>query len=240
MLNQEEEAKIQEMKDKCRELSVPPPPDILIGLQVHDKNGILVFDDVQRGHSWTRNFYNMMFGMIAGARGNNTSSFGAGYMSGKNTAGSIYAAYNYSSSYQNAYSSGYFNSSTSSSYGIVVGSGDTAFDKDQNALASIINHGSNTGQLFYHASPSYTTSNIPTYTSSPKAWQQQHLRVFNNNSGGSITVKETALYVNAYLFSGSPINIMVERSILDPTVPVANGAQLTVTYTISMDYSSID
>ena len=61
MLDQKEESKYKELKDKCRELHVPVPPEIHIGLQVHDKEGNLILDDLQRGHSWNRNFYNLIF-----------------------------------------------------------------------------------------------------------------------------------------------------------------------------------
>jgi hypothetical protein len=60
----------------------------------------------------------------------------------------------------------------------------------------------------------------------------------NNNSGGSITVKEVGL-----MYVGNTYNNdyhLVERSVLSPTVAVANAAQLTVTYEISMDFSAID
>lgn len=45
MLDPQEEAKFAELKDKCRELKVPAPPEIMIGLQVHE-GGVLTFDDI--------------------------------------------------------------------------------------------------------------------------------------------------------------------------------------------------
>lgn len=241
MLNQEEEAKISELKDKCRELRVPPPPDILIGLRVHDKNGVLVFDDVQRGHSWTRNFYNYMFGTMSGSGGSSTASFGAGYMSGKRIASNVHGdpgAVPAQYSYQNY---GWANVQVGTSLGgIVVGTGDTAFAKDQYTLAALIEHGNSSGQMYYQAMAWPSASNLPSYTSGTKTWERQHARVINNNSGGSITVKEVGVYWYGYLFATSAQTFLIERSVLDPTVTVANGGQLTVTYTISMDFSAID
>ena len=46
MLNPIEEAKFAELKERCRELGVPAPPEVFIGVQVHDKNGVLIFDGV--------------------------------------------------------------------------------------------------------------------------------------------------------------------------------------------------
>jgi hypothetical protein len=58
----------------------------------------------------------------------------------------------------------------------------------------------------------------------------------NNNSGGNITVKEIGLCPNG----GWGDFFLLERSLLSPTVTVPNGAQLTATYEIIMDFSSID
>jgi hypothetical protein len=60
--------------------------------------------------------------------------------------------------------------------------------------------------------------------------------VLGNNSGSSITVKEAGLNSNA-----SNMGLYLwERSVLNPTVPVPNGAQFTVTYNVIMDFSAID
>lgn len=242
-LDPEEEKKFAELRDKCRELKVMPPPEIKIGIQVHDKDGNLTYEDIQRGHSWNRNFYNLMFAAATLCPGSGSNNFGAGYMSGKSPAGvNTYGAGN---------SAGYFcslgggagvtgtsfvNPTTTNSYGIVVGTGDTAFDKDQYALASIIASGNSSGQLAYNA----MAANTIAYTAGSKTWKATSSRIFNNNSGGSISVKETGLYFyGSYFASGYSYN-MIERSVLSPTVAVANGAQLTVTYEISMDFSDID
>jgi hypothetical protein len=58
----------------------------------------------------------------------------------------------------------------------------------------------------------------------------------------SITVKEVGLAGVVAMFTSAQTNdyMLMERSVLSPTVPVPNGAQLTVTYSISMDFSAID
>lgn len=226
MLNLKEEARFAELKYKCRELKVMAPPDVFITLKVRDKNGVLVFDDTQRGHSWTRNFYNI-FHTFPASFTPTGSTYGAGYLSSKQTGGTVT---NPTLSGAAVHMKGLVNNAA---YGIVAGTGNTAFSVEQNALAAIVGHGSGTGQLVYAAD----ATPAAVYTSGTKSWVATLSRVLNNNSGGSITIKETGLYGRE---SSASTNFMLERSVLDPTVDVANGAQLKVTYEISMDFSAID
>ena len=227
MLNIKEEANFANLKDKCRELNVPAPMDIFIGLQVHDHNGVLVFDDLQRGHSWNRNWYNWL--LFAPCYFTNTQSlFGAGCASIKKISGIIAGTF-FTLNSMGA-SLGVVNDST---YGILVGTGNTAFSAEQHAMAALVGNGSGSGQLSYQASPATTA----TYdsTSGAEKWTCAQSRVFNNNSGASIVIKETGI---ASLSNSAPY--LIERSVLAPEVTVPNGAQLTVTYNFSMDFSAID
>jgi hypothetical protein len=224
MLDPKEEKRFADLKAMCRELKVPAPPEIMIGLQVHDKNGILTFDDVQRGHSWTRNFYNMLYLSFTYC-GSGSSTFGAGYLGNKEYTGTIR---NFTTG---AILPNYAESTDTR--GLLIGTGDTAFSTDHYILATKIAHGNGSGQMAY-SSQSYANA----YTALTKTWKRTISRIYNNNSGGSITVKECGLYVYTSLGDVGPY--LYERSVLSPTVAVANGAQLTVTYEISMDFSAID
>jgi len=219
MLDPREEAKFDELKGMFRDLKLPPPPEIFIGLQVH-KDGELIFDDKQRGHSWTRNFYNYKC-LIGTNAGYTNVNFGTGYLSGKNNEGSVIS---YLRNIE-ALTTG----SVATTYGIVVGTSDTAFNVEQYALGALIAHGTGAGQLTYQASG----FNSKAYAL--KVWTATSKRIFNNNSGGDITVKEIGLYSAYYSLA-----YLTERSVLSPTVLVPDGAQLTATYEISMDFSSID
>lgn len=236
MLDPKEEARFAELRAICRELKVPAPPEIMIGLKVHEGGG-LTFDDVQRGHSWTRNYWNLMFCSGSDAPGDGGGSFGAGYMSAKDVSGNVAATAGYTCVRSSGLilGGGFHPNTSVATSGIVVGTGDTAFSINQNALAAQIAHGNGAGNF------SHTAMNDPTlsYDAGSKTWTIVASRIFNNNSGGSITVKETGLYTDFYCFNSSAKK-MIERSVLDPTVAVANGAQLTVTYEISMDFSAID
>jgi hypothetical protein len=223
MLDVIEEAKREELKAKCREMKVLPPTDIFIGLQVHDK-GKLIFDDVQRGHSWTRNYWNAIFAYVSNCSIVD-SSFGAGYISCKNPAG----AFTYQANtllIQGLIMAG----SANITNGIVVGTGTSAFDVEQYALDALIGSGNSAGKLYYNASAVSST------TYAAKAWTIVGSRIFNNNSGGSIVVAETGLYSA----QGWSIYWLFERSVLGAAVTVPDAAQLTVTYTIVDDFSAID
>lgn len=220
MLDQKEEAKFDELKGMFRDLKLPPPPEIFIGLQVH-KDGELIFDDKQRGHSWTRNFYNYKCLMGTNASITN-ASFGAGYMSGKRYDGVMDTYIQYISGQVTT-------GVLAITHGIVAGTSDTAFNIEQYALGALIAHGTGSGQLVYQA------SGFVSKAYALKVWTATSNRIFNNNSGGDIVVKEVGLYPQ---YGGS--RYLFERSVLSPAVTVPNGAQLTVTYEISMDFSSID
>jgi electron transfer flavoprotein alpha subunit len=70
--------------------------------------------------------------------------------------------------------------------GIVVGTSDTAFGIDQYALQAEIESGSSAGEFAYTA----MAVGVATYTSTTDTWKITHTRIYNNNSGGSITVKD--------------------------------------------------
>jgi hypothetical protein len=234
MLNPIEEKKFEDLKALFRELKVPAPPEIMIGLKVHDRNSVLIFDDVQRGHSWTRNFWNFMFSATIDAPGDSSGLFGAGYMSGKTTGGTIRSSGVVAQRAGNA-AVGYGITDNTTAFGIMVGTGDTAFSIDNFVLVTPIASGNSGSKLYYQAQ----VAPVVAYTAGTKTWKTTHHRIFNNNSGGSITVKEVGLYWSGNLFWSAVVNLF-ERSVLSPTVAVPNGAQLTVTYQISMDFSAID
>jgi hypothetical protein len=236
MLNPIEEDKFRKMRDMCRELKMPSPPEVFIGLKVHDKNGVLVLDDIERGHSWTRNFYNMLYAMASYSPSSNSNNFGAGYMSGKTTAGTV----EYTTSYTPAGVQTQANIGPiwgiagDATKGIVLGTGDTAFSVEQFALVTPIANGNAANQLLYGA----MDAGIDSYAS--KIWTHTRARIFNNNSGGTITVKETGLYLAFAMWTNSAGYHMFERTVLGSPVSVVYGGQLTVTYQITMDFSAID
>lgn len=225
MLDPKEEARYADLRDKARELKVPLPPDIFIKLQVHDKNGILIFNDKQRGHSWVRNFYNA-FANYFGVPATDTSTLGAGHINWYSIYwGSLYA--NQSGMVWPTAVGGI----GAANAGIVVGTSDAAFSLNHTALQALIGNGNSSGLLAYQAQNAFTG----VYDAGVKKWSALTSRIFNNNSGGSITIKEVGIYGYMSNHYG-----LAERSVLSPTVPVPNGAQLTVSYQFDIDFSAID
>ena len=235
MLDPKEEAKFARLRSLCQELKMPCPPEIHIGLQVHDQKNILTYEDIQRGHSWTRNFYNFCLGFPIDVIGSGDTTFGASKRSGKSTNGSIVGSANstVSRGSNTLYGNGLHENSASGSFGIKVGTGSTAFSVENFALATVIAPGNAASQLAHQPMV------YPIVSYADKVWTNVISRIFNNNSGGEITVREIALYSSVHIFGGSG-TFMMERSVLETPVLIANGAQLTVSYTLTMDFSAID
>jgi hypothetical protein len=104
-------------------------------------------------------------------------------------------------------------------YGIVVGSSDTPVTRDDYKLASQILHGSGTGQLMYGA------MSFDAPTAYGTGYLFRAMRVFTNNSGADVTVKEIGLYVN---FGG--YYFCIARDVLTTPVTIPNGYSWTVRY----------
>ena len=223
--------KMQTLLKLGRELGIPIPI-AYVGYRVTDKKGRILSNQYGPGHSWTRNYYNFIFGSGSDGHGDGGSTFGAGLMSGKATPGNIYANVIYSANRASYAILGYGfnNNTTTNDYGIVVGTDETAFGFDQHALGALIASGNAAGQLAYQAQ----LSPVLAYTAGTKTWKTTNSRLFNNNSGALITVKESALYWRGSIFSGAVQSYMFERNVPETPVDVAIGAQLTVTYEISM------
>ena len=247
-LNQEEEAKFRKLKKDCLRLGVPAPPEIFINCEVVDKNGVLILQDRQRGHSWTRNWYNAL---LSGCTGVATTgaTFGAGHISGRQTSGIVRGDANHGAgcsghlNYWNANGFIYKVNAGSAVNGIVVGTNDGAFSAEAYELGALIAHGESAGQFYYFA------QDLPTSdydaTADNEKWTITHTRKMSNNSGAAIVVAEVGLIwrggnMYARRFSNNNDSFLDERSVLNPTVNVPDAAQLTVTYEIVMDFSAID
>jgi hypothetical protein len=106
-----------------------------------------------------------------------------------------------------------------STFGIVVGSSDTPVTRDDYKLGSQIAHGSGTGQLMYGA----MSHDTPTPYST--GYLIRSMRVFTNNSGADITVKEIGVYCNSFGY----YNCLI-RDVLTTPVTIPNGYSWTVRY----------
>ncbi len=233
-----EDAQWAELKDNCKELGVPAPPEIHINFEVKDKDGNVIFVDRQRGHSWTRNFYNYLFGICTGSYKSGTT-FEAGALTGKRTNATIESITNYSCGNNNNQNAGLISNAAANTWGIVVGTDATAFSAEHHSLQTVVASGNSAGQLAYSTMVGQPSVYDP--SAGAEKWTGHLVRVFNNNSGGSIVLAEVGIYFYGGLYTNGTTNsYLIERSVLSPTVTVPDSAQLTITYEISMSFAAID
>ena len=211
---------------KLKTLSMPT-------LHIHtrvEKNGIILSDKHQVGHSWVRNAYNVYnLQMLDSAP---TTYLFVRYTSGTfSTATTVPRRYDYSG----FSGGGYYCTTNTEEYGVIIGTGTTAFDLDDFRLDEVITSGNTTGKLYYQAQVAPVTA----YSGDPDFTQNiLNKRVFNNNSGATITVNEVGL---VFKDAGYPYHILMSRDVLDTPSVVLNGAQLTVTVSITTkDFATID
>ena len=224
----EKYARLQKMG---RLLQLPTP---LAVLEIRVKNpnqaerGILKISD-----SWVRNQY--VWQQQSMALANFTSgTFGSGLHSVKNTAGAIKSANCHTFWYSPETYVGYYAAANVATRGIVIGTGITAESLDSYALTTPIATGTGAGQMSYNACGVTKTWSSPTWTA---AW----VRIINNNSGGTITVNEVAMYiylVDRFVWAyGNYYNtIMTNRDKLSSGEAILDAGQLTVTYNIVITF----
>lgn len=108
-------------------------------------------------------------------------------------------------------------------YGIVIGTDNTVVDITDTKLVAQIMHGSGAGQMIHNAVATDTIITISDPDATFDAW-----RNFNNNSGASITVRETGMYCGFY--AAGSFNFCIVRDV--PTqIVVPDGGGCYVKYT---------
>lgn len=123
--------------------------------------------------------------------------------------------------------------------GIVIGTGSTAVSQGDYFLATVIAHGSASGQMIYYGGliQNYTIAGDGSYHSF------DIVKTIENNSGGTITVGEIALIGgagNGVTLSDSSTNeipiylFMMSRNVLTTPVDVLTTKILKVTYTVKI------
>jgi hypothetical protein len=227
LITQKELDTLEQIDRDCISMHVCPPPKTFLNFKVTDAKGNEIFELIMKSNSWVRNAYNIMAMQIMGLNSNaGGTTYGAGKMGIKFTNGNTYATGN------SVYANGtqYIASIGIDTRGIVVGTGTIDEDFEAYSLNSKISNGTSIGNL------SYVNETTPTlsYDSTNNKITATLSRFFNNNSGGLITINETALYFVSDAISGS--SSMVSRDKLSIPVPVPNTSQLCVTYTMEMTY----
>ncbi len=234
-MKSEDEKLYEELRRLGQRLHIPIP-EAFWEIEVRDGEGRVTQCFKQRSHSWVRNAFNMMFCYLAG-KDLNQSSFGAGYLSVKDTTNTV----RYGSGpvclgqgiSADTTSWGYRGPAGNDSYGILVGSGTNPESFEDYALQFKIANGTGAGQLTYVESEIH----VVTWTPGLLTMKNELARYFNNNSGGDVNVNEVALALHGYQpGSGVPYNFATARDKLASTVTVPNTGQLKVTYTVQLTY----
>jgi len=223
-------AKLDQIDRNCIAMHVPTPPKTFINMQVHDKEGNLTLDYSMPSRSWVRNAYNRLASQMLELDGatvtGSATAYEAGSLKIKQQNATVYTYGEWLTGAQ-TYTTAAISNDT---YGIIVGTGNTAESFEHYALAAKVANGTSAGQISYQAQD----APVGAYNSDTKKWTATITRIFNNNSGGSISVAEVGYVCQLYYAAAK--DMLVCRDLLAEAVAVANGAQLTVTYTIEMTY----
>ena len=222
---QKEEQEIREMQKRQRELHLIPTPICYLGLEVFDGGGEKIAEYQDRSKSWTRNWYNFIASQTMGLNANSLgTSFGPGTICSKSTSGSVTSSSSVTAIGAAVIGAGHRGGASSSSVGVVVGTGVTAESFEDFRLSALIAHGTGAGQFSYGEMAVLTA----TWDGVAKKFIQNLERNFLNYSGASIDVNEVGLHC---YFSGSGVYTMTARDLLAASISVPINGLLKVKYT---------
>lgn len=111
-----------------------------------------------------------------------------------------------------------------SSYGLVIGTGDTAPTNTDNKLEIQLTHGVGAGQISHGEVTLNATAVVGANV------DLETIRSFTNNTGSTITVKEAGAYVMT-TWGGSGKRFMIIRDVVGPT-EIPDKCSLTVYYVL--------
>ena len=221
-----EEREFRQLRELGQKLHIPIP-EAFLELEVRDQDGKVVQRHKQRSHSWTRNAYNFLFA-VGLAPAPMTTANGLDILNIQDTTQEF--AFYMPSGLRFDYEEHQYKAAVAlDDVGIVVGDSATAFGFDQYILQGKIAEGTGAGQLSHQASVLDSVQDVALVK------KAIYTRIFNNNSGATITVREVALYYSSKA-SNASFKGMVERTVLGSEVPVPNTGQLKVTYTVQLTY----
>lgn len=204
--------------EKSEVLKSIPVPKAEYAIQVTLNGKIIEDRSLQPSHSWVRNiwinwFYTLGHKGITG----DTTPYNEGYYTGWDIG-------NTTNTVQYSQLGG---ATLGEATELVVGTGTDAESVLGYKLATIIAHGTDTGELYYQASESMVQSWVGGVVSCSRS------RFYNNNSGGSITVNEVGIYSNMAVGT----QWMLCRDKLSSGVVVPDTGQLKLTYVMTADVS---
>lgn len=220
-----------ELQKKCLEKHMFAPPIITVGLELFDHNDKPLWEKVLFSQTYVRNFYNWLVSQMAGAHSTiGGTAWGDGSLVVRNLAGT-----NHSHGSAATYFGDIVNITSPlgiNTYGIAIGRGTTAESFEHHALASVIAHGTASGQINYLAGPLPTR----TWDSVTRLFTVHQERRFENLSDAAISVTEIGHGVRLAVPTAD--NRLFIRDLLPEPVSILNGNILRVTYNYSITYPS--
>ena len=179
--------------------------DLFVEIEVKNKKGKTVYKKRFRSKSWVKNFVEILRSQFANEDATVKATDGNDYI--------LSVDYIFVKA-----------SEGEDTFGIQVGSGTTSPTPNDYILDNKINHGTGAGELRYGNVTVETVSVTDTNVS-----QFRVIRVFTNDSGGSVDVNEIGLVAS---FSG--YYVLIARDVLASTVTLADGETLTVRYIVKV------
>lgn len=216
-----------------------PIPGMFLRRQIFF-DGEEILNQYGRSHTVNRNYYNLLFCQGASHAPTATASFGTGFLSVKDTGGTIRgdtqqsvatpAVTQATDAMARGTTAQILATAGTTAIGIVIGTSSAAEDFEGFALGTKIANGNGAGQM------DYAQSDLHSLTNSVLTLKDTLIRDMNNNSGGSITVEEIAIYLGM-MVGATTRQAMITRDLTGGDV-VADAAQLRVTYEITLVYPS--
>jgi len=189
-------------------------------VEVRDKDGKLLHRERRRANSYLKQYIALLKGLYFHKY--NVNSIGNVTVT---DTGGVSRAYPSSGSSLNVSGIALKADAAEGDYGLMVGASDGANIVTTYSLGTPIAHGVGAGQLQYGASVVEDPSNP-----SGMDWIIRIIRTYTNGSGGSVTVKEIALYTKT-VDSGVVARVFaIARDVLGTPAVVPNGSTLTVRY----------
>jgi len=199
-------------------------PQIYWELEVKDKNGKVISKNRVAAKSWLKAFIAMLKGHFGASQNAHSGNANSTIVDEQNN--SRACPYVTGSS---IYGIGCSALAGVTSESIIVGSGNTANTITTYALTTKIAHGTGANQLLYGASSIEDVTNP-----SGNDLQFRITRVFTNNSGSTITVKEIGILMQEAVTGGSFYPFLAARDVLPSPTDVPDGATLTIRYVVKI------
>lgn len=237
LLNNLEIKKAERYMSKCRKHHLTSPCMAVFDCKVEDINGDIKSKYRQLSHSYTRNFHNFLLqNALIIPSGSNTAypSFGEGNIRLRDVnavivslAATAFCWNNVSTSAGNV-NLAFVSGAGNATYGVVVGTGNTAENLNDYILESKIGEGIGVGQLNHQI---MVRDNL-IYNPLTDTFSIDFTRAFHNNSGATITIRELGIYVRASVVATQYIYCMI-RDVLPTPIEVPTGQKVTITYRFS-------